>query len=315
MSQWLKKVGDTPLRSNGFILDSFATNDSKEFNAPSIRAVEERTDNNLIFGSNFRGVPSGAHDDASLCGWTIEGSDIDQFFKGDGIRIVGDMNGDTTTHTIYSPKFYLDNVHALDSAPAFSLSLEIEQGDYSSGEDPRDPFIAKLENIVSPYNPQSMPVFDDPRGYFEIKVNSILDGVLAIDFINYSNKDFYIHWIKFEIGEACTSYHEINKDESTRDAILKAVNDFLLVEKVTVATSAIPPYAMAETGGAKNIAKEGYKALGVVGLKFPNDVTYSSMYTGYLGGSGDMLYYVITNLTASEKTNSFDAYILYQRIF
>lgn len=315
MSQWLKKVGDTPLRANGFIINGFATNDNKEFNAPSIKSVEERTDNNLVFGSNFRGVPSGAHNDASLCGWTIEGSDIDQFFKGDGIRIVGDMNGDTITHTIYSPKFYLDNAHALDSAPAFSLSLEIEQGDYSSGEDPRDPFIAKLENIVSPYNPQSMPVYDDPRGYFEIKVNSIADGVLAIDFINYTNKDFYIHWIKFEIGEACTSYHEINKDESTRDAILKAVNDFLLVEKVTVTTSAIPPYAMAETGGATNISKEGYKALGVVGLKFPNDVAYSTMYTGYLGGSGDMLYYVITNLTASEKTNSFDAYILYQKIF
>lgn len=311
MAQWLKKVGDTPLRANGFIIDSFATNDNKEFNAPSIQAVEQRTDNNIIFGAIFSDVDrAGAHDDASICGFTVEGSDIDQFMKGYGIIINGQG-----THTIKSPRFTGEYEANFETEPAFSLSLCINQLDYDTGEAERDPFIAKLENLAYPYNPLSLPVYEDPRGYFSIKIKSIIEGYLEIEFINTSDHDFSIYWLKFEQGSACTAPAYFNKDASTRDAILKAVNDFLLVEKVTVTTSALPPYAMAETGGAKNIAKEGYKALGVVGLKFPNDVTYSSMYTGYLGGSGDMLYYVITNLTASEKTNSFDAYILYQRIF
>lgn len=310
MAQWLKKVGDTPLRANGFIIDSFSTNDNKEFNAPSIQAVEQRTDNNIIFGSNFADMAvAGAHDDPSICGWTIAGSDIDQFAEGYGIMI-----NETGTHTLKSPKFTGDYEKVYYNEPVFSLSMQVVQAVFDPSEETRE-IVVKLENLRYPYNPQSMPVYEDPLGMFEVRMRSIsTEGYIEVDFINTSGS-FFISWIKFEIGESATAPAEFNKDISTRDSILKAVNDFLLVEKVTVATSAIPPYAMAETGGAKNIAKEGYKALGVVGLKFPNDVTYSSMYTGYLGGSGDMLYYVITNLTASEKTNSFDAYILYQRIF
>lgn len=312
MAQWLKKVGDTPIRSNGFIIDSFATNDNKEFNAPSIQAVEQRTDNNIIFGAIFSDVDrAGAHDDASICGFTVEGSDIDQFMKGYGMILNGQG-----THTIKSPRFTGEYEANFETEPAFSLSLCINQLDYDTGEEERDPFIAKLENLTYPYNPLSLPVYEDTRGYFSIKIKSIIEGYLEIDFINTSDHDFSIYWLKFEQGSACTAPAYFNKDASTRDAILKAVNDLLLVEKYTVTyTTPLPPYAGAETGGALPIEKEGYRAVGVVGYDMKSSISLRTGHIMRLMDVGDRFIYVATNLTSNEKPTSFDVYILYKKIY
>lgn len=312
MAQYIKKVGTTPTRGNGFIIDSFNTNDDKMFNAPSLGAVERRTDNNLIFGSNFLDITeAGAHDDASICGWTISGSDIDQFMPQFGMIISGEG-----THVITSPRFTDILGSAFSARPAFSLSMEIEQGSYSSGEDHRDPFIAKIENINYPYDPAPSPGYEDERGYFTLQVTELTGGYLSISFINSTSKQFYIRWIKLEVGSSCTPYLRLNKDTSIRDAFNKALNDLIIVEKVTVnLTMPLPPYAGAEMGGALNITMPGYTALGVVGYKLPNVVSASQLYTMYLLNAGDMLYYVLTNLTSSERDTTFDAYIMYKKNF
>ena len=312
MSQWLQKTGTTPVRGNGFIVDGFATNDNKHFNAPSIGAVEDRTDNNLIFGAIFSDVDrAGAHDDPSVCGWTIEGSDIDQFMKGYGMILNGQG-----THTIKSPRFTGEYEANFETEPAFSLSLCINQLDYDTGEAERDPFVAKLENLTYPYNPLSLPVYTDPRGYFTIKVKSIIDGYLEIEFINTSDHDFSIYWIKFELGSASTAPAYFNKDASTRDAILKAVNEFYVVEKKTVnLASALPPYAGAEMGGSLDVGLADYTAIGVVGYNLPEAVSLRTGYIQHYANANDTLIYTITNLTSSAKTNTFDVYVMYKKIY
>lgn len=70
MAQFIKKVATTPVRGNGFIINSWNTNDNKELNAPSMAIVEERADNNLLFNSDFSLVNDGGR--RSLYGWTFD---------------------------------------------------------------------------------------------------------------------------------------------------------------------------------------------------------------------------------------------------
>lgn len=64
--RYIKKVDVTPTIDNGGkIIDSFGTNDNHAKNAPSLKAVEERTDNNLLFNGWFANGQNGVK------GWSV----------------------------------------------------------------------------------------------------------------------------------------------------------------------------------------------------------------------------------------------------
>lgn len=65
--RYIKKIEVTPtVDEGGKIIDSFGTNDNHAKNAPSLKAVEERTDNNLLFNGWFANGQNG------VTGWTVE---------------------------------------------------------------------------------------------------------------------------------------------------------------------------------------------------------------------------------------------------
>lgn len=67
--RYMKKIDVIPVDDNGGkIIDSFGTSDNHRKNAPSLEAVEKRTDNNLLFNGWFANGLNG------VSGWTVERS-------------------------------------------------------------------------------------------------------------------------------------------------------------------------------------------------------------------------------------------------
>lgn len=105
--KYLKKVSTTPVRGNGFIIDSFNSTDNKHFNAPSINAVENYTKtyvndttdaDGILFCGDFVNVPTSSIFDSMprdahyALGWNIpewltwvetKGLKIDKTYEGD----------------------------------------------------------------------------------------------------------------------------------------------------------------------------------------------------------------------------------------
>ena len=167
MAQYIKKVGVTPVRGNGFIIDSFNTNDNKQFNAPSLRAVEEYFDNNILYASWFSAISRGGlGTDETVCGWSVNNPDSNspaQFTPVAGIVLQSGRN------YVKSPMYTaFDSTYLITEQPVLSLSLEIDQRIYESGDTERDPIIVKIENIAYPYNIANIPVYTDTLGFFTL---------------------------------------------------------------------------------------------------------------------------------------------------
>ena len=146
MTQYIKKVGVTPVRGNGFIVDSFHTNDNKKFNAPSIGAVEDRADKNLLFASSFTAFATSGY---KVNGWSIEenghytGDTPAAFLPITGLMIPVGYSG-----TLTSPRFMPTNSYrSVYGDRSFSLTILFRVGvmpDMTS-----DPIVGKIENIVN----------------------------------------------------------------------------------------------------------------------------------------------------------------------
>lgn len=261
MGQFIKKVGTTPTRGNGFIIDSFNTNDDKQFNAPSIDAVLKRTDNNILFDANFSALDIGGIDE-SVCGWTLtKASGIFAQFA----PIVGVMINPTTKIVLKSPQysdyqglFAVAKYNEGREAPAFSISVLVEQTTYPSGDPQPDPIVVKFENIVSPYNVAAIPVYEDASGNFTLKVSQILGGSFSFTFDNTSSFSYSIKNIKVETGASCTPYKLYGKDAGTLDTMRKVgkglLGKFIEVYRYRVSIGTV---TTAGASGAFDIPEEG----------------------------------------------------------
>ena len=277
MGQFIKKVGTTPTRGNGFIIDSFNTNDDKQFNAPSIDAVEKRTDNNILFDANFSAIGTAGVDE-SICGWALtkESGIFTQFAP-----IVGVMINATTKILLRSPLysdyagiFAQPKYNEGREAPAFSASVLVEQTSYPEGQDAPAPIVVKFENIVSPYNVAAIPVYEDASGNFTLKVRSILGGYWAFEFNNTSSYSYSIKNIKVEVGASCTPYKLLGKDASTLDTMRKVgaglLSKFIKVYRYRVSIGSV---TTSGASGAFDIPEEsGYVPAMIVGYDCTADI-------------------------------------------
>lgn len=275
MGQFIKKVGTTPTRGNGFIIDSFNTNDNKQFNAPSIGAVEERTDNNILFDANFAAVDTGGIDD-SICGWTLTkvSGIFAQFAPVQGVFI-----NKQTKITLKSPKysdfyglFIYPKYNEGRLQPAFSISVLVEQTSYPAGDPQPDPIVVKFENIVYPYNLAAIPVYE--HAHFTLKVSQIMGGNFVFTFDNTSEYSYSIKNIKVETGASCTPYKLFGKDEGTLDTMRKVgkglLGKFIKVYRYRVSIGSVTTLG---TSGAFDIPEEsGYVPAMIVGYDCTADI-------------------------------------------
>ena len=279
MAQYIKKVGVTPTRANGFIIDSFNTGDNKHFNAPSINAVQEklngiateftevndtielRADNNLLFAGDFRAIKSGGQDIGN--GWTLErlsGSGAYQF-----AQVVGIVLGANTSVKITSPQFAaMDNTLAVHP---ISVSVLYKLISVPSGVTPVDK-VAKFENIQPPYTVANIPTYTE-SGIISLKVNQIYGGYFSIT-ATTSSYMVGIKAIKVEYGTACTPIATAGKDPGILDALSRlksntAPSDYITYQTFATPSATVQPGATATVQG--EVTKAGYIPLGIIGYK------------------------------------------------
>lgn len=222
MAQYIKKVGTTPVRGNGFIVDSFNTNDNKQFNAPSLNAVMERTDNNLLLCGAFSSFGSSG---TKVNGWrTVTGTGYvgspAMFIPVAGLMIPAGWNG-----AIWSPFMCAFDMSDFDMTAPYSLSIMYNTQSGVSGAK-----IGKIENIVeSSVHPLKEVTLDDT---LRIVVGTLYNGGRFIFYVtNLTNTSIFINAIKFEKGATCTPIEMIGKDYGISGALDDTIaNKFATIE-------------------------------------------------------------------------------------
>ena len=199
MAQWIKKVGTTPVRGNGFIIDSFATNDNKKFNAPSLEAVLDRTDNNLLFGGLI------CEDNT---GWKISAG--------------GASTGAGYFAGPYGANFTPGFTGSLQSSPFSGSVVQEEQEDIPisitiayaiyQGNPAGNPIsYAYLDNLTFGQLLDGTPRMIDSEG-IEVKLGVYLKYNLNINIKNAGVKSLQIMAVKVERGSVHTPISWISKD-------------------------------------------------------------------------------------------------------
>lgn len=230
MAQFIKKVGTTPVRGNGFIIDSFNTNDNKQFNAPSLNAVEERTDNNLLFCGAFINFQTGG---ARVNGWeNLAASDYSgspaQFNPVAGLSVPGGYGG-----TLRSPYLCAFDMGDLDLTKPYSFTViyNTESSGISGSK------VAKIENVVeSSTHPIVDVTLDDA---LRITIGTLYGGGkvnFGID--NLTQQTIFIIGIKMEQGATCTPFNLIGKDYAVSGAVENSINSKIATIRGTFLTNA-----------------------------------------------------------------------------
>ena len=216
MSGFIKKVGVTPTRGNGFIIDSFHTTDNKEFNAPSLRAVEDRTDNNLLLcGSFVNATISGS----KVNGWSIEPSSSytgspAQFLPVTGLYLPAGYVG-----TIKSPYFSDFSGSTVDIDEPFSVTIL-----YGTRSGLANAQVAKIENITSRVSTDT--TLDDK---LRVVIPTFRSGGKVLFYVfNLTNADMFIQGIKVEKGTTCTDFQLIGKDYGIYGMIDESISSAFL---------------------------------------------------------------------------------------
>ena len=206
MSGYIKKVGTTPVRGNGFIIDSFHTNDNKEFNAPSLRAVEDRTDNNLLLCSDFENLPTGGFE---VCGWRTynatgySGSPA-SFSPISGLFVPGGYNG-----ILRSPQYCDFNMGNFDRNAHYSITIIFEQGGTT--------YNCCINDVSEAVHPVADETFAD---ILRVVIGSFYSGgSFILSIINLSNTPLFIKAVKLEKGSSCTELKAIGKEYGIYDLV------------------------------------------------------------------------------------------------
>ena len=230
MAQFIKKVGTTPVRGNGFIIDSFNTNDNKQFNAPSLNAVEERTDNNLFFCGAFINFQANG---TSVNGWDIipaagySGSPA-QFNPVAGISVPGGYIG-----TLRSPYFCSFDIGDLDLTKPYSFSViyNIDRSGITGSK------VAKIENVVeSSTHPIVDVTLDDA---LRITIGTLYGGgKVNFGIYNLTQQPIFIIGVKMEQGATCTPFSLIGKDYAVSGAVENAISSKISTIRGTFLTNA-----------------------------------------------------------------------------
>lgn len=277
MSGYIKKVGTTPVRGNGFIIDSFHTNDNKALNAPSLNAVEGRTDNNLLYMGFLGSMSDGgvtSDTGASSCGWKYSRATGNAAFAGfapvNGFMAMGGAKGVLQAPMIsefsVNTKAYL----GYTSGSNFSLSFLFMSISNPIGEDiPLT--LGKIENVTYLNREEKVFNYDDK---LKISVATITEG--GYFRINIECPDsqygFAIPYIKLEYGATATKMHYANPLIGVQDAIEqrvdKGLSSYFLVKEFTfeaASVSAGSQYTNTKVIDATDDVS-GYTPIGIIGF-------------------------------------------------
>lgn len=210
MAQYIKKVGLTPIRGDGQIVDSFNTVANTERNAPSLNAVEKRADNNLLFSSGFVSFKKSGQ---AVYGWVIED---DRDYSGDpavfeaqkGLFMPAGYKG-----TVISPRFMSDDKGVYVNS-VFSLTVLYRLGAVPSLTTPAS--VGTIE-AINESEDHKTATFDSA---LKVTVYGIeTDGSLKMFVENVSENPLYIDSVKYELGATATAFEPIGKDNGINDAI------------------------------------------------------------------------------------------------
>ena len=216
MSGYIKKVGTTPIRGNGFIIDSFHTNDNKEFNAPSLRAVEDRNDNNLLLCGLFVNATMAG---SKANGWSIEPSSSYTGSPAGFQPVAGLWLPARYEGIIKSPYFSDFAGNDVDNDDPFSVTIL-----YGSNSGLSNVQVAKLENITSGI--QADVTLD---GKLKIVIPTLKSGGRFWVYVfNLTNSDMFIQGIKLERGTTCTDFKLIGKEYGIAGMIEDNISSVLL---------------------------------------------------------------------------------------
>lgn len=218
MGQYIKKVGTTPVRGNGFIVDSFNTTDDKRFNAPSLGAVERRNDNNLLFGGNLTSSFINPNNKASnAVGWTVtKTSNAGGYYFAEtiGYNFLPGFIG-----YLASPNFLAKNgiagTSAIGADIKCSLTVAYTIGTASSGTDFQT---AKLENISLYPGPWPTESFINESGVTVSLVSLHHNVYLKISVTGSSNIN--IKYVKLERGSTATPISWIGSDPAMQQSAI-----------------------------------------------------------------------------------------------
>lgn len=291
MAQYIKKVGLTPIRGDGQIVDSFNTVANTERNAPSLNAVEKRADNNLLFSSSFFSFDKSG---LEAYGWVIA---PDRNYSGDpaifeaqkGLFMPAGYKG-----TVISPRFMSDEKGVYINS-VFSLTVLYRLGASPSMSTPAS--IGKIE-AINEAEDHKTETFDSA---LKVTVYGIeTDGSLKMFVENVSDAPLYIDSVKYELGGTATAYEPIGKDQGINDAIEAVEPD--QVDKNLVIGGDLHAYRYQPTGWRiYNLTDEGSHAdpafTSYVGYLIPNTCVCritSPRFVGSIYGGDPVRYFTVS---------------------
>lgn len=217
--QMMKKIATTPVRGNGFIVNSQATTDNPDVNAPSLTQLN-KGDNNLLFGSDF--TQAGA---SRVWDITSGGTGATPTFTAIAMVIPQSCKHNIKSATIGS----VVTQAILDEWDLFTLSIYYSaSGDLSAPVYKASAQITKTELFTNPLN-KAILSYNGTR----IDLNTYGGGKLIFS-IYGDNADgsaqttLYIKKIVFERGSG-SPIHGLNKDAGILGAIEGVYDKFKVI--------------------------------------------------------------------------------------
>lgn len=274
MAQYIKKVGETPVRGNGFIIDSFHTNDNKALNAPSLNAVEGRTDNNLLYMGNLGAIKSIGSSGLSAGGWTFTKDAGITAYAGftsvNGFMAGGGVKGILVAPFISSVSAEVSEFLGYSSSANFSLSFLFKSFQNPIGEEvPLT--LGKIENVTYLNRETKVFNFDDK---LKISILTLCEGGCCRIHVECPDSDygFAIPYVKLEYGATATKMHYANPligvQDDIEQRVEKGLSSYFLVKEFTFETASVSAgsqYTNTKVIDASDDVS-GYTPIGIIGF-------------------------------------------------
>lgn len=271
MAQYIKKVGETPVRGNGFIIDSFHTNDNKALNAPSLNAVEGRTDNNLLY-MGYLGATKASGVSAS--GWTFTKDSGITAYAGftpvNGFMAGGGVKGVLVAPLITSSSAEVTEYLGYSSSANFSLSFLFKTFQNPIGEDvPLT--LGKIENVTYLNREEKVFNFNDK---LKVSISTLCEGGYCRIRVECPDSDygFAIPYIKLEYGATATKMHYANPligiQDDIEQRVEKGLSSYFLVKEFTFEAASVSAGSQYTNTKVIDTSDDvsGYTPIGIIGF-------------------------------------------------
>lgn len=273
--RYIKKVAVTPtVDEGGKIIDSFGTNDNHAKNAPSLKAVEERTDNNLLFNGWFANGQNGVK------GWSVNPSQgsAGQFgFSYKGLSLTTGFVG-----SIVSPSF----------CPVSPLS-DYENNGYSVTVKYR---LSNSDEILTAVSEGIFDLIDNDitivgNGDLLVKLVGPVQqsGRFVLQVTAYTN--LFIIGVKLEKGAKASNFNPYGKDagineligdlSDTVEELSERTTDAMVVRAFATPGFQIPANSWQPVKGIYDL--DGYDPSAIVGIKVLPDNVSALIREFYIG--------------------------------